>query len=314
MSSIRLILNGKAVEDPRIEAAVTAVRETGRVVDIATTTKAGDAMRLAREAVEDARAGQVATIVAGGGDGTINEVFGAALEAGPPAGCSFAVLPLGTANDFSKSIGVPADDLTAAMMIAAGDNARSIDVGRFDGRPFFNMATGGFGARVTAETDPELKKRLGGLAYLLTGVSRFRDLSGSSGRFRAEGFEWEGAFIAVAIGNGRQAGGGVVLCPGAILDDGMFELTILPELTGTERVTALLEWMRPDTTGVPDAIAKTVRSPWIEFTGDAPLFVNLDGETVKKRKFRAECQPRSLLLHVGPDAAGVAPLVGQSAS
>ena len=314
MSSIRLILHGKAAHDPRVETALTTVREAGRVVEVVVTTKAGDAAHFAREAVDDARTGQVTTIIAGGGDGTINEVFGAALEAEPPAGCSFAVLPLGTANDFSKSIGVPADDLTAAMMIAAGDTARPIDVGRFDGRPFFNMATGGFGARVTAETDPELKKRLGGLAYLLTGVSRFRDLSSSSGRFRAEGFEWEGAFIAVAIGNGRQAGGGVVLCPGAILDDGLLELTILPELTGSERATALLEWMRPDTTGVPDAIAKTVRSPWIEFTGDAPLFVNLDGEPVKKRKFRAECQPRCLLLHVGPDATGFAPLAGPPAS
>lgn len=306
MSSMRLILNGKAAQDPRVEAAVTAARESGHVVDVAVTTKAGDAARLAKEAVDAARKKQITTIIAGGGDGTINEVLGAAIEAGPPAGCSFGVLPLGTANDFARSIGVPADDLTAAMLIAAGDTARLVDIGRFDGRPFFNMVTGGFGARVTAETDPDLKKRLGGLAYLLTGVSRFRDLSSSRGSFRAEGFEWEGAFIAVAIGNGRQAGGGVVLCPDAILDDGLLELTILPELSGSERANALIEWMRPDTTGIPDVVAKTVRSPWIEFTSDTPLFVNLDGESVKKRKFRTECQPGCLLLHVGPDSLGFA--------
>jgi lipid kinase YegS len=305
---MRLILNGKAVDDPRLDVALKSVRDTGRSVEVVTTQKAGDAPALTCAAVEDARRGKIGTIIAGGGDGTINEVFGAAIEAKPPTSCSFAVLPLGTANDFARSIGVPTDDLTHAMLIAAGDTARPVDIGMFDGKPFFNMATGGFGARVTAQTDPDLKKRLGGLAYLLTGVSRFGDLSGSRGRFRAEGFEWEGAFIAVAIGNGRQAGGGVVLCPDAVLDDGLLELTILPEMSGVERASALLDWMNPVSgTAMADAMAKTARSAWIEFTSHEPLFVNLDGETVETTKFRAEVMPAKLLLHVGADAPGFAP-------
>ena len=112
------------------------------------------------------------------------------------------MLPLGTANDFARSIGVPTDDLTHAMLIAAGDTARPVDIGIFDGKPFFNMATGGFGARVTAQTDPDLKKRLGGLAYLLTGVSRFGDLSGSRGRFRAEGLGFRLNLRALLKGGG----------------------------------------------------------------------------------------------------------------
>ena len=52
----------------------------------------------------------------------------------------------------------------------------------------------------------QLKRRLGGLAYVLTGISRFAELSANRGSFRAEGFSWEGPFVAVAIGNGRQAG------------------------------------------------------------------------------------------------------------
>jgi diacylglycerol kinase family enzyme len=66
------------------------------------------------------------------------------------------------------------------------------------------------------ETDPELKRRLGGFAYVLTGMSRFAELSANRGSFRAEGFSWEGPFMALAIGNGRQAGGGVPLCPDAL--------------------------------------------------------------------------------------------------
>ena len=103
-------------------------------------------------------------------------------------------------------------------------------MGLLNDRPFINLVSGGFGSRVTVETDPELKRRLGGLAYVLTGISRFSELSANRGRFRAEGFSWEGPFVAVAIGNGRQAGGGVPLCPDALIDDGMLDLMILPEL------------------------------------------------------------------------------------
>src|SRR3546814_11536002 len=74
--------------------------------------------------------------------------------------------------------------------------ATRIDRGWLGERPFVNVVTGGFGARVTAETDPALKKSLGGLAYLLTGVSRAREFQPCRGRFRAEGFAWEGMFLA----------------------------------------------------------------------------------------------------------------------
>ena len=65
--------------------------------------------------------------------------------------------------------------------------SRAIDLGLVDGRPFVNLVSGGFGSRVTAETDPELKRRLGGLAYAITGISRFAELSTNRGVFRAEG-------------------------------------------------------------------------------------------------------------------------------
>ena len=64
------------------------------------------------------------------------------------------------------------------------------------------------------------------------GVAHFTELSGNHGRFRAEGFAWEGDFVAFAIGNGRQAGGGVPLCPNALIDDGLLDLTIVLVMDG----------------------------------------------------------------------------------
>jgi len=295
---IRIILHGKAARDPRVREAVGAVRADGHVVEVRVTWEAGDASRYARDAVADAHQGAVDCIVAGGGDGTVNEVFAASLAAQPPDSCSFGILPLGTANDFARSTGIPVDDLTAALRLVVGAAPQRIDVGSLNGRFFVNLVSGGFGSRVTVETDPELKRRLGGLAYVVTGVTRFRELSASRGRFRAEGFEWEGSFLALAIGNGRQAGGGIVLCPEARIDDGLLDLTILPELAGDARLDAFTQLWRQGAAAVGNLQVKN-RSAWIEFDSDDELHINLDGEPVKTRHFRVECLPSALRVQLG---------------
>ena len=65
-----------------------------------------------------------------------------------------------------------------------------------------------------------------GLAYGITGIAHFAELSENQGLFRADGFSWQGHFLALAIGNGRQAGGGIPLCPDAQIDDGLLDLRI----------------------------------------------------------------------------------------
>ena len=202
------------------------------------TWEPGDAPRLTAEAVADAGGGKVNCIVAGGGDGTINEVFAAAYTAGLPAGCSLEVLPLGTANDFAHATAVPVQDPAAALQLAVDAPARWIDVGLLNSKLFINLVSGGFGSRVTVETDPELKRRLGGLAYVLHRHFALCRTLGEPRQLCAEGFSWEGPFVAVAIGNGRQAGGGVPLCPDALIDDGQLDLMILPELDHAARLDA----------------------------------------------------------------------------
>ena len=241
MTAVRVILHGKVAGDARVRAAVHALRRDGHLAEVRVTWEPGDAERLTAEAAKCS----IDCIVAGGGDGTINEVFAAAYAAGLPTHCSLGVLPLGTANDFARSAGVSVKNITAALRIAANAPPRLIDLGLLDGTPFVNLVSGGFGSRVTVETNPELKRRLGGLAYLITGVSRFADLSANRGIFRAEGFSWEGPFLALAIGNGRQAGGGVPLCPHALIDDGLLDLTILPDLDSVARFDAFSQHLLP---------------------------------------------------------------------
>jgi diacylglycerol kinase family enzyme len=161
--------------------------------------------------------------------------------------------------------------------------------------PFINLLTGGFGSRITVETDPELKRRLGGLAYVLTGLARLKDLTASRGRFRAENFEWEGPFLAIAIGNGRQAGGG------------MLDLMILPDLAAAQHDDVLGQLLRDGAMGI-GALQHTTRSAWIEYESDEELHINLDGEPMRSRKFRVECRPGAQSVRLGGS-----PLLGAGA-
>ena len=298
MATIRIILHGKAAGNTGVRAAVNTLRNDGHAVEVRVTWEPGDAARLTAEAVAEAAGGKIDCVVAGGGDGTINEVFGAAYTAGLPARCCLGVLPLGTANDFAHSAAIPLRDLTAALQLAARAAPQWIDVGLLNGKPFVNVVSGGFGSKITVETDPQLKRRLGGLAYAITGISHFAELSANRGRFRAEDFSWEGPFVAVAIGNGRQAGGGVPLCPDALIDDGLLDLMILPELDHAARLAAFSHLLRDGAAGVRGELITTRRS-WIEFESDDDLNVNLDGEPVLLKRFRVECRQRILPVCLG---------------
>jgi lipid kinase YegS len=293
VSNLRIVLHGKAAADPRVRTAVEAARKEGHGVEVRVTWEAGDAARLTAEAIVDALSGKIGCIVAGGGDGTINEVFAAAYGSCLPSECSLGVLPLGTANDFAHAAGVPVQDMTAALRLAATAPVRRIDVGLVDGTPFVNLVSGGFGSRITVETDPKLKKRLGGLAYAITGISHFAELSANRGKFRAEGFAWEGPFLAIAIGNGRQAGGGIQLCPNALIDDGLLDLTILPELDHAARLDAFSRLLREGVGSIRSKLI-TARSSWIEYESENGLNINLDGEPMLAKRFRIECRERAL--------------------
>ena len=302
MTRLCIVVHASDADDPRLHEALRGARQQGHSIDLRIAAKPGDTAGLVGAAVAEARRDAFDCLVAAGGDGTVNQVFAAARAEGLPPNCSLAVLPLGTANDFARSAGIPADDLEAALAIATSAVPRRIDAGEIDGRLFVNLLSGGFGARITAETDPGLKDQLGGLAYALTGVARFAELSANRGRFRAEGFAWEGDFVALAIGNGRRAGGGIELCPDALLDDGLLDLTIVPTLDRTRPLEALGNLLRCGTQGLVSTLP-TARSAWIEYESAQDLNVNLDGEPMVLKSFRVDARPRALPVRLGETAA-----------
>nr|WP_286945470.1 lipid kinase YegS [Pseudomonas sp. UBA6718] len=293
-----LILHGKQAQNEEVRSAVLALRERGWQLAVRLTWEGGDAARLVQEAL----AAGYPTLIAGGGDGTLREVAEALALAGGQA--SLALLPLGTANDFCRAAGIPL--LPAEALALLECEPRPIDLGEVDGQLFLNMATGGFGSRVTANTSEELKKLLGGAAYFLTGLSRFAEVHSAFGRFGGPGFAWEGDFLALGIGNGRQAGGGHVLCPQAQVDDGLLDVCIVP--ASQDVVGTLGTLLSGGILGL-EAVSVSARLPWLEVEAPEGLDINLDGEPLESRHLRFAARPGALRVHL-PDSS---PLLGGGA-
>ncbi|MDH0892724.1 MULTISPECIES: lipid kinase YegS [unclassified Pseudomonas] len=292
-----LILHGKQAQNEEVRAAVMALRENGWELAVRLTWEGGDAARL----VDEALAAGYPTLIAGGGDGTLREVAEAMALANAEA--SLALLPLGTANDFSRAAGIPLLPAEALSLLEFEPHA--IDLGEVDGQLFLNMATGGFGSKVTANTSEDLKKLLGGAAYLLTGLSRFTEVRSAFGRFHGPDFAWEGDFLALGIGNGRQAGGGHVLCPQASVDDGLLDICIVP--AAQDVVGTLGTLLSGGILGL-EAVSVTARLPWLEVEAPEGLDINLDGEPLTGNRLRFAARPGALRLHL-PD---ISPLLSTS--
>lgn len=307
----RLILNGKSAGDDPLRAAVGTMRRRGIALDVRVTWEGGDAERYVAEAIADG----VDTIIAAGGDGTLSEVATTLAHRDEPADAlpSLALVPMGTANDFATAAGI-SDQAIEALEAIQAHPARAIDLlklttasadrtarvsGESPSEPHWaaNLASGGFGTQVTVETPEGMKKLLGGLAYLITGMSKLGRIDPLQARIHGPDFAWEGGFIALGVGNGRQAGGGQALCPDASIDDGLLDVTIVPSLDG--EVGATLGTLATEGKHAAlDRVAMRAQLPWVEIDAAEPLTLNLDGEPVESAHFRIECVPGRVRMHV----------------
>ncbi|SCB96673.1 lipid kinase YegS [Kosakonia oryziphila] len=286
-----MILNGKSAGDETLRAAIARLRDEGMNIQVRVTWEKGDAVRYVKEAQQLG----TETVIAGGGDGTINEVATALVNCTGDNIPALGILPLGTANDFATSAGIP-EVLEKALQLAIMGKAVAIDIARVNDKTcFINMATGGFGTRITTETPEKLKAALGGVSYLIHGLLRLDKLKADRCEIRGEDFQWQGDALVIGIGNGRQAGGGQQLCPQALINDGLLHLRIF---TGEELLPALLTTLTQpeDNPHIIDG-----KSTWFEVSAPHEITFNLDGEPLSGEHFRIEVLPDALQCRLPPD-------------
>ncbi|MFB6107239.1 MAG: diacylglycerol kinase family protein [Haloplanus sp.] len=168
------------------------------------------------------------TVVACGGDGTLNKTVKGVVEAGALDEVSLGVLPAGTGNDFADNVGIRGID--HAFEVIQGGECRRLDLGVANGRPFLNSCVGGLTAEASAKTSRPLKRRLGALAYVLTTLSVARDFEAlrlwvSVGPERDP--VWTGGALMLLVGNGRRFPGERMRQ--ANMEDGMVNVVIVED-------------------------------------------------------------------------------------
>lgn len=290
---VRMILNGKKADRPDVRAAVQAVRAAGHDVDVRVTWERGDAGRFVAEAAREG----VPRVIAAGGDGSVNEVVNGLMAVPAESRPELGLLPLGTANDFATACAVPLEP-TAALSLAATGTTRLVDLGRCNDTFFANVASGGFGAAVTADTPVELKNFLGGGAYTIMGLVKAVNFLPYPCSIRTPSGELAGSMVVGAICNGRQAGGGQPLAPEALLDDGLLDIVALRTFPASAVAQVVAELRAGD--GQGDYVTR-MRVPWMEVVAPTPIPANLDGEPLTGTAFRFRCEPGCLRLVLPAD-------------
>lgn len=282
-----MIIHGARAEREDVRHLIDWVRAKGHVVEPHVTLETGDATAMTAAA---ARSG-VDSVIAIGGDGTVNEVINGLDGFDTPLG----IIPLGTANDFATQAGIPAD-VDHAMDVILHRKPVRIDTASLNGRRFLNVSTGGVGAEATAETPPEAKETLGPVAYAITGVRKFAEFESHRATFRGADFAFDGEFMLFAVGLTRASGGGTLVTPNASVTDGLLDVCVVEAMGRAEFARLLLKIKRGEHLGEPGVHYAQLSSVLIE--SDTSLSVNVDGESTDARRLDYVARRADLWIHV----------------
>ena len=234
------------------------------------TRRAGEAPDLVME-----RAADFDLVTCMGGDGTLSEVCSGMMQCGAP--CPIGYIPLGTANDVSRTLGLSRNPTEAAANIVAG-SAIPYDMGQFGEDKFFTYVAA-FGAftEVSYETPQDAKQALGHMAYMLEALSNLGNLTAYHGVVEHDGGVIEGDFVFGAITNSTSVAGLVKLDDRTVdLGDGLSEVLLVRRprdlLEFGDIVSAVLSG---DLSGPNVSFFKSSR---VDFRFDAPVAWTRDGE------------------------------------
>lgn len=291
-------VSGRAAEAVDVVEWISAREDT----TVQVTESSADAEDFAENGVRDG----YSLIVAAGGDGTVNAVANGLAKAGEALGvvASMGILPIGTANDFAFTLGLPDDFALAAELLYTAE-PRLIDLVEMETlsgrRCFANMAAGGNSNRVTESLTDEIKKTWGPLAYLRGAIGVLVDLGSHNVTVHIDEKEQFTARIwNILVANGRTNAGHLPVAPFARPDDGLMDLILIRDGTFLDLAAIAAEFALLNSYLDSDqVIYRQARS--FTLTSEPPMKFTIDGEIIKEMPIGFRIRPGAVKMIVGAE-------------
>ncbi|MCX4397726.1 MULTISPECIES: diacylglycerol kinase [unclassified Streptomyces] len=300
-SEITLFVNptaGRGRGAHAAQPAASALRDAGFSVRTVLGEDADDALRRAREAV----AGGTGALIAVGGDGMMSLALQAVAGTMTPLG----VVAVGTGNDFARALGLPIRDPAAAGRLAAealkGGGVREIDLGRVGERWFGSVLASGFDSRVN-DRGNRMRWVGGRFKYDLAILAELAAFKPIPYRVRLDdGPVREIEATLIAVGNGSTYGGGMRICADAVMDDGLFDVTVVGDCSRTTLLKVFPRVYKGTHLSHPEVTVHRVSS--IELAA-AGVTAYADGEQLGALPLTARCVPGAVRVLVPGSPGGI---------
>lgn len=288
--SALLIVNpssGRELATENADRIHASIRTRYHDVEVVTTQGDGDAERAAAAAAVQGRN----TVFVAGGDGTVNEAVNGVAGADALEQTRFGIIPLGTGNDFAAGLGIPTDVGEALDVLAREEEIR-VDLGKVNGRVFINTSGGGYIAEVSVAVTPQLKTIAGRLAYLIGGAQAILEYEPVSATINAQPGDVRLGLklYAFAVCNSRMIGGGRLIAPSAIIDDGLLDVCLIEGMTAVEFLA--LARKVADGDHVEDARVRYLQASSVVIDLEPEAYINTDGEVLSARRCEYTVLPR----------------------
>jgi diacylglycerol kinase (ATP) len=288
MAKTCIILNPSAGSIRDLDALAARLAQLPDA-EIRLTTKPGSAARFVKTAIRKGRT----TIVAAGGDGTLNEVINGIGE--NFGEIRVGLLPLGTGNDFGRSIAMPVD-LEAALEVIRAGEIRAVDLVRVTSdevRYFVNVSAGGFSGLVNEKLTPEMKKTWGPLAYLRSAAAALPELRAYRTTLALDNEESiMMELYNVVVANGRYVAGGRLIAPEAAIDDGLLDVILIPQRPAAEMALIVAQIALGTHLSSEAVVYRRARK--LTVNSKPGMWFNVDGELVGNEPASFEIVPRAL--------------------
>jgi diacylglycerol kinase (ATP) len=295
MMSTLVILNPNAGSAGDVDALQAALARLGDV-EVRETNKPGEACTLAQTALAEG----AELIVAAGGDGTVNEVVNGL--AGGLGRARLGIIPMGTGNDFVRTINIPTD-IEQAVDVLAKQHTRKLDIVRVqsdESRYFINVANGGFSGLVNEKLTDEMKSSWGPLSYLRGALAALPNLQDyhTFVTFDDED-EQEIAAYNITVANARYVAKGIPLAPRAEPADGLLDVVIVQAAALPQLATLVPQILLGNHLDSDLIIFRRVRK--VAVRAQPGMWFNVDGELVGNEPSSFEVVPLALEVVVGPE-------------